>query len=161
MLQPGGTETRTCPVTWGCRELRPRDCPSKHAEWTFLGLDVLSAPLHCLPLRPSPWKQNKMFLINSRTLTLLPLYGTLIKLPSRAIPTESDTTERLNWTELNDLMWPLPIKVQAERKHFVFLPWRAGGPPDSLLAKLYVSVFSLGAHPCFRSFSPTVLDAGI
>ena len=58
-------------------------------------------------------------------------------------------------------MWLLPIKVQAERSHFVLLPWRAGGPPDSSFAKLYVSVFSLRAHPCFRSFSPVVLDVAL
>ena len=41
----------------------------------------------------------------------------------------------------------------------MFLPWRAGGLPDSLLAKLYVSIFSLRAHPHFRSISPAVQDA--
>ena len=85
LLQPGGAEIRTCPMTRGCSKPRPPDCPSEHAEHTFLGLDVLSALLHCLSLPLSPWKQNKMFLINSRALTLLPLYGALIKLPRIAI----------------------------------------------------------------------------
>lgn len=40
----------------------------------------------------------------------------------------------------------------------MFLPWRAGGLPDSPLAKLYVSIFSLRAHPHFRSVSPAVQD---
>ena len=48
-------------------------------------------------------------------------------------------------------MWLLPIKVQAEKSHFVFLPWPAGGIPDSPLAKLHVSVFSFHACPVFRS----------
>ena len=66
-------------------QTRPCDCPSKHAKQTFLGWEVLSAQLHCLPLCPSPWKQNNMFLINSRALTLPPAYGALIKLPSITI----------------------------------------------------------------------------
>ena len=41
----------------------------------------------------------------------------------------------------------------------MFLPWRAGGLPDSPLAKLYVSIFSLRAHPRFRSISPAVQEA--
>ena len=57
----------------------------------------------------------------------------------------------------NDLMWLLPIKVQAERSHFVFLLWRAGGLPDSPIAKLYVFLF-ITPCPHFRSFSPTMLD---
>ena len=44
MFQPGRAETRTCPMTWGCGKMRPRDCPSKYAERTFLGQDMLSAP---------------------------------------------------------------------------------------------------------------------
>ena len=66
VLQPGGAETRPCLMTWGGSKLRPCDCPREQAKQTFLGRDMLSAPLHCLPLRPSPWKQNKIFLINSR-----------------------------------------------------------------------------------------------
>ena len=31
MLQPGGAEVRTCPMTRGCSKLHPPDCPSKHA----------------------------------------------------------------------------------------------------------------------------------
>ena len=85
MLQPGRAETRTCLMTQGCDKLHPHACPSKHAKWTHFGRDMLSAPLHCLPLCPFPWKQNKMFLINSRVLTLLSLYGMLMKLPSIAI----------------------------------------------------------------------------
>lgn len=47
MLQPGGTETRTCPMTWGCGKLCPRDCPSKHAERDILvsGCALRSASL--------------------------------------------------------------------------------------------------------------------
>ena len=71
-------------MTRGCSKLHPRDCPSKHAKRTFLGRDVLSAPLHCLPLCLSPWKQNKIFLINSRAW--------LITLPSIAIPQWSHVT---------------------------------------------------------------------
>ena len=59
LLQPGGAETRTCPRTQGCGTLRLRDCPRKHAQQTFLGRHVLSAPLHCLPQRPSPRKQTR------------------------------------------------------------------------------------------------------
>ena len=62
-------------------------------------------------------------------------------------------------SELNDLMWLLPIKMRAEKSHFVFLPWRAGGPPDSQLAKLYMSLFSLRTRPCFSSLFPAVLDS--
>ena len=79
-------------MTGGCSKLRPPDCPSKQAEGTFLEAGYLSAPLHCLPLPPSPWKQNKMFLINSRALTCLPLYGALIKLPSIAVSKCSHVT---------------------------------------------------------------------
>ena len=61
----------------------------------------------------------------------------------------------------NDLMWLLPTEVRAERSHFVFLPWRAGGSPHSPLAKWYVSVFSICARPGFRSFSPAVLGVAI
>ena len=69
VLQLGGAETRTCPMISGCN-LHPCDCPRKHAKRTFWGWDTsLSAPLHCLPLRPSPWKQNTLFLINSRACT--------------------------------------------------------------------------------------------
>ena len=85
LLQPGGAETRTCHMTRGCGKLRPPDCPPKHVHRTYSGQDLLSAPLHCLPLRPSPWTQNKMSLINRRALTLLLLYGVLIKLPRIAI----------------------------------------------------------------------------
>ena len=49
----------------------------------------------------------------------------------------------------------LPIKVQAERSHSVFLPWRRPVTPD---AESYASVFSLCTRPRFRSFSPAVLD---
>ena len=66
MLQPGGAETRTCPMTRGCSKMRPGDCPSKYAEQTFLGEDMLFAPLHCLLLHWSSWKQNKILLINSK-----------------------------------------------------------------------------------------------
>ena len=62
-------------------------------------------------------------------------------------------TRLSDWTELKDLMWLLPIKVQAERSHFVFMPWPAGGPPDSPLAKLHVSVFSFRSRPLIRSSS--------
>ena len=105
------------------------------------GQDKLSALLHCLPLHPSAWKKNKMFLINSRALTLLPFMVRWSNSP--VFP--------------NDLMWLLPIKVQAERSHFVFLLWRTGGPPDSPIAKLYVCLF-ITPCPRFRSFSPTMLD---
>ena len=49
-------------------------------------------------------------------------------------------------------MWLLPIKVRAGRSHFVFLPWTAGWPPDSPLAKLYGSVFSLRCSHPFQVF---------
>ena len=49
--------------------------------------------------------------------------------------------------------------MQAERSHFVFLPWGARGSLDSPLGKLHVSVFSLRARPLFRFFSPAVPDA--
>ena len=91
-MQAGGAETRTCSMIQGCCKLCPWDCPSKHVGRTFLGQEVLFAPLHCLPLRLSPWKQNKMFLINSRALTLLPLNGAVIKLPRIAIPWWSHVT---------------------------------------------------------------------
>ena len=64
-------------------------------------------------------------------------------------------------------MWLLPVKVLAERSHFGFLPWIAGGPPDSPLAKLYMC---LSFHyvltpaplpPRFRSLLPTVLDVAL
>ena len=42
LLQPGRAETRTCPMTPGCRKLCPRDCPCKHAEGTYLWQTVLS-----------------------------------------------------------------------------------------------------------------------
>ena len=135
------------------RQLRLCDCPSKHAKQTYLGPGVLSAPLHCPPLSPSPWKQNKMFLINNRALTLLSLCGMLIKLPRIAIS--------------YDLMWLLAIKVRAERSHFVFLPWRAGGPSDSPLAKLYMRLSfhymltSAPPPPRFRSLLPAVLDVAL
>ena len=48
-------------------------------------------------------------------------------------------------------MWLLPIKVRAERRHFVFLPWGAGGPPDSLLAQLCVWLFIM-RRPPFQDF---------
>ena len=50
VLQPGGAETRICPMTWGCGKLYPRDCPSKHAE-----RDILVSG--CAPLRFTayPW----------------------------------------------------------------------------------------------------------
>ena len=46
------------------------DCPSKYPEQTFLGQEVLSVPLHCLPLRLPPRKQNNAFLINSRACAI-------------------------------------------------------------------------------------------
>lgn len=66
VLQPSGAETRTCPMTGGCGKLHLPDRPSKRAKGTFWGRGMLSAPLHCLQLHPSTWKQNKIFLINSR-----------------------------------------------------------------------------------------------
>ena len=42
--------------------------------------------------------------------------------------------------------------MHAERNHFVFLPWRTGGPSVSLPAKLYVSLFSLLHLPPFQVF---------
>ena len=76
-------------MTGGCSKLRPPDCPSKQAEGTFLEAGYLSAPLHCLPLPPSPWKQNKMFLINSRALACLPLYGATDQTPQYAAAAKS------------------------------------------------------------------------
>ena len=145
----GQSRAQSLSHDWRC----PRDRPSKHARQTFSGRDVLSAPFHCQPLRLSPWKQNKMFLINNRALTLLSLCGMLIKLPRIAIS--------------YDLMWLLAIKVQAERSHFVFLPWRAGGPSDSPLAKLYMRLSfhymltSAPPPPRFRSLLPAVLDVAL
>ena len=54
----------------------------------------------------------------------------------------------------------LPIKLRADRSHFIFLLWREGGPSDSLLNKLYVSVFFIMLSSHFRSFLPTVLAVG-
>ena len=51
MLQPGGAETRTCPMTRGCGRLCPRDCLGKHAKRTFLGQDVHAL---CSASLPSP-----------------------------------------------------------------------------------------------------------
>ena len=89
MLQAGGAETRTCSTTQGCCKLCPCDCPSKHVGQTFLGQNVLFAPPHCLPLCLSPWKQNKMFLINSRALACLPLYGATDQTPQYAAAAKS------------------------------------------------------------------------
>ena len=54
-------------------------------------------------------------------------------------------------------MWLLPVKGQGEWSRFVFLPWKAGEPPVSPLAKLYVSVHEalarvsgLSHPPCWR-----------
>ena len=66
MLQPGRAETRTCPLTGACNKLHSCVFPSNHAEQSFLGWDLLSTPLHCLHLHPSPWKQNNILLFNSR-----------------------------------------------------------------------------------------------
>ena len=74
-------------MTGGCGKLRPPDYPSKQAEGTFLGAGYLSAPLHCLPLSPSPWKQD--VLINSRVLTCLPLYGAADQTPQYAAAAKS------------------------------------------------------------------------
>ena len=76
VLQPGGTETRTCPMTWGCGKLCPRDCPSKHAERDILvsGCALRSASLPTFG--SSPWKQSKIFLTNSRACAnQTPQYG--------------------------------------------------------------------------------------
>ena len=37
VLQPGGAETRTCPMSGRFGKLCLPDCPSKHAEGTFFG----------------------------------------------------------------------------------------------------------------------------
>ena len=100
---------------------------------------MLSAPLHCPPLHRSPWKQNKMFLINSRALTLLPLCGMLIKLPSIAIS--------------YDLMWLLATKVWAERSHFFSCHGEQEGPltprlPNYICVCLFITCsHRLPCHP--------------
>ena len=85
VLQPGGAETRTCPMTRGAANCALVtvlvSTPNGHPWGASCSLLCL---LPTLPL--SPWKQNKMFLINSRALSLLPLYGVLIRLSSIAIP---------------------------------------------------------------------------
>ena len=47
------------PMPRGCGKLHPSDCPSKHAEQTCLGLDVLSAPLASLPTPASVSMETK------------------------------------------------------------------------------------------------------
>ena len=66
VLQPGRAETRTCPIAGGWGKLRLPDYPRKHAKGTFLRRGMLPAPIHCLPLHPFAWKENKIFPINSR-----------------------------------------------------------------------------------------------
>ena len=66
MFQPGWAETRTCPMTWGCSKMRPRDCPKSMPKGHSWGRTCSLLLLHCLTLHPSPWKQNKLFLINSK-----------------------------------------------------------------------------------------------
>ena len=105
-------------------------------------VDMLSAPLHCLPPPPSPWKQAKMFLINSRALTCLPLYGALIKLPSIVVSKCSHVTSA--------------NKNAGWKESFCLPAMESSKAPDSPLAKLYMSVFSL-----LWSFSPAVLDTAI
>ena len=146
MLKPGWAETRTCPMTWTCGKLCPFFCPSKHAKWTFLGLDVLSALLHCLPLPLSPWKQNKIFLINSRTLTLLPLESVLIRLPSIAMPYWSHVT-----SANKSAGWQEPFYLPAmERRRALWLPAQ----------QVICFCFFIMLSPHFRSFLPTVLAVG-
>ena len=88
LLQPGRAETRTYPMTGGCGKLHPRNCPSKHAKGTFLGGLALCST--SLPTPASvPMETKQMFLINSRALILLSLYGVLIKLSSITIPSWS------------------------------------------------------------------------
>ena len=84
MLQPGGAETRTYPMTGGCGKPYRCDCPSKHAEGTFLGgLALCSASLPTPASVPMETKQDVPDQLQSLNLTL---YGVLIKLPSIAIP---------------------------------------------------------------------------
>ena len=130
-------------MTPGCSKLCPPDCPSKYAKRTFLGWEVLSALLHCLPESiPMETNQDVPNQQQSHNFT----------------PTLRCANQNPQYSYSLMISWLLPIKVWAERSHFVFLSWRAEGSPDSPLAKLYVSVFSL--HACrIRSFSPAVLDA--
>ena len=115
------TEQRPEPAPWLEGEVNCPSWSSEHAGQTLLGREVLSSCftayswvcLHGNKTRHS-WSTAEPALVNS---------------PVELFP--------------NDLMWLLPIKVWAERSHFVFL-----------LAKLYVSVFSLFARHHFRSFSP-------
>ena len=101
-------------MTRGCGKPRPPDCPSERAKGTFLGLDMLSDSTHCLPLRLSPWKQNKMFLINSRALTWFPLYGAPIRLPGIAVSWLSHVTSS--------------IELQTERSHLASCHGEQEGP---------------------------------
>ena len=135
VLQPGGAETRTCPMTWGCGKLRPCDCPGKHTEWTFLGRTWSLLHFTAYPcVHPH---ENKT---RCSWSTAEPL---LIKLPSIAIPWWSHVTfanKSVGWKE------PFCPSVMDSKR----APWLP-------LAKLYMSVFPLRAHPCFRSFSLAVL----
>ena len=49
----------------------------------------------------------------------------------------------------------------GSKEPFCLPAMERGGPSDSPLAKLYVFVFSLGACPHVRSFSPAVLEAAV
>ena len=75
VLQPGGAETRTRPMTWGCGKLCPHDCPSKHAQRDIL---VSGRALHSasLPILGSISMETKQDIPDKQ----------LIKLPSITVP---------------------------------------------------------------------------
>ena len=99
-------------MTPGCCKLHSSDGPSKHALCSF----------HCRPLRPSPWKQTRCSWSAAEPELSFLFMVRWSNSPVELVP--------------NDPMWLLPVKGQGEWSRFVFLPWRAGEPPDSPFAKL-------------------------
>ena len=123
-------------------------------------VDLLSALLHCLHLPPSPWKQNKMFLINSRALILLSLYGVLIKLSSITIPSWShvfSANKSAGWKE----SFCLPA-MESQRAPWlpicqiicVCLSLRRSAP-----FQVFLTCCAGGGSPWFSSLYPDVLTS--